>query len=369
MFEGTANESDNLEVKSCRISGANYGVFLDNSPHARCHHNAIQPKSGDGVDGQGVLVESQNAGDTVYVYANTVFNIRRFNVVSSANISGMQIRPGGTAVAYVYNNFIYGHSTPADNRRHGTLSGLLCGGGNIRLYNNSVYMTDVAQTDSLVLMAGINMTSASSTVECFNNIVVVAEDDTIVYGIRRGANNTLTSNNNCIFGSGPGFNVGFSGGAPLLDLAAWQALGYDANGVSGDPGYASATDLHIQPLFTLVDGAGTALPEVTDDIDGETRQNPPDMGADEYIGIHAPDAVVNLTVLRVGETNDVVLNWSPTAHAVSYRLYVDTVFENIGNLTNLIGTTGATTFTHVDGVAQPGSRHFYLVIASTDTAP
>ncbi len=108
MFEGnSSNESPNVEISNNHITGGNYCIFLDNSPNARCHHNHLEPKGADGVDAQGILVESQNAGDTVFVYNNTVTNLRRYNRTTAADLSGIQVRPGSSAgPAYIYNNMI-----------------------------------------------------------------------------------------------------------------------------------------------------------------------------------------------------------------------------------------------------------------------
>jgi hypothetical protein len=55
----------------------------------------------------------------------------------------------------------------------------------------------------------------------------------------------------------------------------------DINSLNCDPGYLSATDLHIA-VGSCVDNRGTPLPEVTDDFDRAPRSaTTPDIGADE----------------------------------------------------------------------------------------
>ncbi len=76
------------------------------------------------------------------------------------------------------------------------------------------------------------------------------------------------------------------------DLAGWQTdqfdptpgSGGDLNSLSGDPGFISSDDLHIDPDATLPAGNGTPLPGVIDDdIDSEPRDLvAPDIGADEF---------------------------------------------------------------------------------------
>ncbi len=65
-------------------------------------------------------------------------------------------------------------------------------------------------------------------------------------------------------------------------LADWQtASSFDANSITLDPLFAAETDLHVSNV--LMDKQGTPIPEVIDDIDGDTRDPQfPDMGADEF---------------------------------------------------------------------------------------
>ena len=66
-------------------------------------------------------------------------------------------------------------------------------------------------------------------------------------------------------------------------LSAWQtATSQDANSISGDPKYVSDTELHIMSGVTSpVVETGVFLDGIVDnDIDGDVRLDPPDMGAD-----------------------------------------------------------------------------------------
>jgi hypothetical protein len=64
-------------------------------------------------------------------------------------------------------------------------------------------------------------------------------------------------------------------------LTDWQsATGLDGNSISIDAWYFSDNDLHTGSVF--LSERGTALPEVTVDIDDEARGVTPDIGADEF---------------------------------------------------------------------------------------
>jgi len=79
--------------------------------------------------------------------------------------------------------------------------------------------------------------------------------------------------------------------ASYATLADWQAAtSQDANSVSVDPLFASATDLHLQPASPLV-SLGTPVAGISTDIDNLPRKvTTPDIGADEFGGAPIPIA-------------------------------------------------------------------------------
>ncbi|MGD9992698.1 MAG: right-handed parallel beta-helix repeat-containing protein [Salinivirgaceae bacterium] len=90
-------------------------------------------------------------------------------------------------------------------------------------------------------------------------------------------NNLYTTGNNLVYWTGTSYSL----------LGDYQtALSQDANSLSLNPNYTSATDLHINSYW--LEGAGETLASVTDDIDGDVRQTPPCIGADEYISTLSP---------------------------------------------------------------------------------
>jgi hypothetical protein len=98
------------------------------------------------------------------------------------------------------------------------------------------------------------------------------------------------------FIGGPAGFVGtVSFASTYATLADWQAAtGQDANSVSVDPLFVSATDLHLQNASPLR-GRGTPLAGIDTDIDNLPRSSTaPDIGADEF---ESPSQDVGITAL------------------------------------------------------------------------
>jgi hypothetical protein len=91
----------------------------------------------------------------------------------------------------------------------------------------------------------------------------------------------------------------------------WQ----DLNSVSIEPLFVSATDLHCTGPEEL-DNRGVCVPGITSDKDGFTRENPPDIGANEF--------TLKVYTTWLGGTNsfwDEPTNWSTDD--------IPTTFENV----------------------------------------
>ncbi|MCB0305843.1 MAG: hypothetical protein KDI38_18920, partial [Calditrichaeota bacterium] len=139
---------------------------------------------------------------------------------------------------------------------------------------NSINCTDPNNTDNGALRVDV---TNNSGIRVLNNSLVntgrarayVVNDPAAV----------IESDFNNIWAAGPQVAIWNGGQAELSDLQA--ASGMDLNSISVFPNYLSDTDLHT--FSPYLDGAGTPLPEVAEDIDGEPRSaSAPDIGADEY---------------------------------------------------------------------------------------
>jgi CARDB len=137
-----------------------------------------------------------------------------------------------------------------------------------QVYNNSVFTSQTDTTNSGALRV------ASGTYHIANNNLICSNGG---YGFYRG-NGSITSDfNNINTGSD---RITYWSGIHY-DLASHiAASGNDSNSISLDPKFVSQSDLHI--TNPAMDMTGTPLSDVKFDIDGDTRDSIPDIGADEF---------------------------------------------------------------------------------------
>jgi hypothetical protein len=344
-----------LEVRNCHISHSGYCLYIQNCLRARVHDNDIQPESSSNSDSEyGVYLSAVPSGDTARVYNNRIHNFQHSGVGNFSTMGGVFATVGSNGCAFIYNNFFWDwHSAGAN------MAAFMPSTGTTHWYFNTVYMDDQPSGADIGYKAMYYRSTGTAYVK--NNIFVSAEDADTVNAYMGTA--SLTADNNCFYNAGGSPYFWLSPG--YVTLVDWQATGNDLNGIVGNPGLVSTTDLHIDSLYTLVDSAGTPIAEVTDDIDGDVRGTPPDMGADEYVAVYPPGLVDSLTIFPDEATGDVLLGWAPAAAAHSYNVYRGATYDFVVDGTSYIGQTASTTYTDI-GILATGERMFYVVLASTD---
>lgn len=180
-------------------------------------------------------------------------------------------------------------------------------GDSFYVYNNSVH----CRTNNAV--SGITIYYPSYLNFSFNNIHVESTNTGSEAFLLYNPSQTVMYNNNLVnTGSGYAFYlqgtvqqsnfnnlytngtyIGYRSGN-ITNLASWKsATGRDANSLSVDPDYTSATDLHVRN--TDLNGKGRRMNYLTRfDIDGEKRDSvTPDIGSDEFILPSANDAGIS----------------------------------------------------------------------------
>ena len=313
------------------------------------------------------IVLNQNIGlnisnEAIYavdVDTNSVVNIDR-NKISKVSSSTNGATFGNTAISIetfgtynIANNMIYGFELTAANPiayvrgiKNSSASATL------NLAFNSIYMNNLADIGTgTVSYQGLFVSNGTNNFA--NNIVMSAEPDFASYCIYRDlALGTLASDHNDFYSvNTTNGNVGFFNTTATPTLLDWQtASSQDPNSLSVDPAFVSSTDLHFVNTTTPLMGKGMAIPGVTTDFDGETRDSIPEIGADEFPGI-IPVELVSFSASM--DKNNVVLTWQTATELNSNFFDVErrisgSEWNSIGQVTAAGNSTRTIDYRFVD---------------------
>lgn len=288
------------------------GIFVGFDDGVQITSNLINGVSGliPNVDTFGIAVGSIAISNTAFTTNNDVANavitgnvvgpVTKTDTFSAAGISLATTLYGTSRIA---NNFV--HSVRANGTASDFCVGIYIGnaGSNnapTEVYHNSVSITGDRDTGGATSQPAFALAilGANPQVDLRNNSLVnistaATNGATTAGSYAIGLSSTLpltkfTSNYNDLFSSGAASHFSMVGSLTNVlgdrtSLAAWQtATSKDANSISVDPLYTSATDLHLQ-LASPLGNAGTPIAGVTVDIDGDVRSlSAPEIGADEF---------------------------------------------------------------------------------------
>ena len=275
-----SQQSRDVLIDSCHIQNVRTGVYCTYLKNFVIRDNDIQLTAiGSTTDGAyGLYVDSQLSGDSVSFYRNRVHD---FIAVGGGVGCGLARLKSALGNVYLHNNFCYGFQTTGNSVIHG----ISLESGNAWVYFNSFRVDDIAGTGPVYL---VYQNTATGTHVFENNILYSAEQTNTVYGFF----GTLTANrpdvlDYNVYTNSNGSNytlAAFGTSAVYTTLPALQsATAFEDHGLDGDPGFISASDLHIQPTVGFVSNGGLAIAGIGDDIDAAPRLSPPDIGADEYV--------------------------------------------------------------------------------------
>jgi hypothetical protein len=344
----------NNDIRACRVAIYSSGASAVNKNETIViNQNTITAIAPNNVGETGIYVAFTN---NVTVSRNAVDNINRsatpdvvginlgFGAVNGMATTGTGIADGisnatithntigaivhtGTfgAVGIALGNTVSGTSLIANNMITGVIcnatspdmaSGIVLGGGaaQVNVYNNTVAMqgTITGTTAATMVSAALSIVAPTpGPLDIRNNIFTNTQQGNTGATLRiaavavvQSAYTGLVSNYNDLYstGAGPGtYTVGVTGGLTgtnRVTLANWQTeTGGDANSLNVLPVYVSATDAHLvntNGTNWCFNAAGVNIAAIVNDIDCESRNNPPDIGADEFV---ANGFVVNTPIL------------------------------------------------------------------------
>ncbi|WP_073280775.1 T9SS type A sorting domain-containing protein [Hymenobacter psychrotolerans] len=184
----------------------------------------------------------------------------------------------------------------------------LAGGTGTKVYYNSVNLTGAfTGTGTTDISAALLVTTSSVTgLDLRNNVLAnsisggASSKSYALYATTAASFGTINHNDYYVSGNNGVLAYIASDKATLADVRT--ATSQDANSVSSEPMFTSATDLHVSNSIEL-SNAGTPV-SVTIDFDGETRSaTTPDLGADEFAQPLTSDlAAVALVAPATGTT-------------------------------------------------------------------
>lgn len=345
---GIATSQTANEVRNCTISSCANGIVAGCQRDLRVHGNDISVSHPNHMTTYAVNIGQLNVDDTVRVHGN---NIHDLSGSVAYGIYAATFQPN--SMVWIYNNMISqwnGGVCQSIVVRQNSSAGV---------HFNSLYMNESPTATSYYGIGG----GEAANISISNNILYSDAVSDPVYAIAMGSLVTFTTDHNCFYGTGAQYTVSNLFGNLYPTLASWQATGRDLNSVYGNPGYMSATDLHLDGYNTVCDAAGVPVSGMQKDIDLEIRDPlTPDIGADEFVLLLIDDLVIN----RIGTTNDIQLTWSPLPGAVSYKIYRHTDPSTLAPIpAHFIGSTTTGSYVDVGVLAPPDQKCFYIIQAST----
>jgi hypothetical protein len=256
---------------------------------------AIYTTSHDSITISGNFISSSQSTGTFYgIYC---FGAGRLPRITKNRITGI----GGSTTIYGITCYSLGSSGNVGGRGLVANNFVQLGGTSTTCFGLQI-LGSTANTD--IVHNTINMTSTvlSPNVSCFyfstnmsnvnvlNNIFQASGNGTTSCAVAnigtQGASGCVFNNNN-FFGRNATFGYsGLSNGTATASYAAFKAGasnigGFESLGLNREVTFSSTTDLHTTTSCIAAAGANV-LSIVSDDIDGESRKEYPDLGADEF---------------------------------------------------------------------------------------
>jgi hypothetical protein len=191
------------------------------------------------------------------------------NNITNGVILIYQFNPNSNQYGFIKNNFILLGTNSYVNALYLEVVKYL------KIYNNTILLkSSLDQNRSTIKIS----TSSNTNINIVNNIII-NEDEGFAIDWEGGSIELCDYNN--VYSNGP--KLVKHGNAEYATLSVWQSApgSFDLNSYSVPVTFASEMDLHFINASEIL--YGTALLEVPDDIDGDSRNDPPFIGADEPI--------------------------------------------------------------------------------------
>ena len=262
-IEGAANNlSDKIEIRNNKFDSLGYAAMYLTYPEAP-------------VISGNIIAHGNNGVYLYYSKGSTVVSGNRIDVNQTGiNLSYFNYSDPIDKYALISNNII------AINRERVTYSenyGITLKHSNhIKIYNNTSVVYYNANNNSRALsMYNCN----GSSIKVLNNNLVTLNDGYSMDSDQNTGSLSVCDYNNFYT---PGTIFAVLNGIACEDFRTLKNItGYNSHSISAWPGFAGEDDFYTRSAW--LDGKGTPLTEVTEDVDGNTRDTAhPDIGANEY---------------------------------------------------------------------------------------
>lgn len=360
-----ANYSNHVNVSNSNIVNASYGVYFIGSSSSYANGLTLNYNKFQGIGLYGIYI---NYADTIIISGNTINNYQsnsqvrgiytsQTNYYLDINNNNINIQSdnasygvylyyanynssSSSAQIKVYNNFIRTNSTNSSYSY-----GLYMNRGYYHKYYFNTVKTEGSNTGNY---ASYFYYPYNST---FLNNIFYCESG---YSFYRYSGSTISSDYNNFYTGGT-YLMRYSSSSYTTLSQYVSYVGTNSHSKSVDPGFVSATDLHI--FSQSLNDAGTPYGGVTTDIDGETRSlYLPDIGADEY-------SLLSRDVLPYAvnsPANPAAIGQNPVRVAIKNQgtstLYAAKIFYRLdGTTTDSIYWVGNLGFLGVDSLINMGN--------------
>jgi hypothetical protein len=314
------------------------------------------------------------------------YGVRSYYLANDFSIHGNRMELYPTTYGYGIDISYSNGSVANYGRVFNNMISLLTGTGNhnglasttnsyIRYAFNSIFVAGSSTTKRAVQVG------TGSNIQFLNNNLIAENNGYAFYTTVPGTITVMDYNN--LYVGQPTSTFVHWGGA-INSFAALQAFdpSKNANSISEDPVYKSATDLHADNI--LLNAKGTPIAGITTDFDGQLRHlTTPDIGADEFFP--APFDLSVLKIVKPFETscgytgNDSIIvrlrnagenTWNFATNPVNIKVYISgSVQDTVLTIVNT-GTINSATSSDITVHSNYnfGTKGHYIVYAEVITA-
>jgi hypothetical protein len=323
--EYIGNLFENGDVAIYNFGGGNTlltsGTKIKNNTFMNQGHYAIFLKYQDAVEVSGNIITSSTSPAS-YMALNGMYLENHFlfigNKISINQGQALYLAlcNGHTPKGLIANNFI--------NISNNNATGINL----INSQNQHIYFNSINLIGQSTIGISFNNPPASNNNRVRNNIVKVDAGSFCVHIYNSNSLPTSMDYNN--FYPASGGYIGSFSGTSYSTINSWQtATSTDANSISVNPNFTSASDLHIANLNTVMTGTSSnTSPSPIVDIDGDLRSTvTPNIGADEYtITDISLDSLHIDTQMCLGNSYSMVIDFKNTGSTI-YNAQLPVVYQ------------------------------------------